>query len=154
MDAWNRFVSNNPWLVPYITRVHRFLYKASDGRIGAGGGRTTFILLSSVGRKSGQARQSPLLTLEDGDRWVVVASNGGTEQIPGWWFNLQARPETTLQAGRIRHRVRARQATPEETEKLWPRLTDVYEYFDAYQDRTQRTIPVVLLEPLTNGDGP
>ena len=117
------------------------------GRVGGGGGNTKLLLLTTVGRKSGLPRVTPLLYVENADRWFVIASNGGTEIVPGWWLNLQSRPEASIQTGREHHAVRAREATPEETLKLWPELTASYAFFTDYQDRTQREIPVVILDP-------
>jgi deazaflavin-dependent oxidoreductase (nitroreductase family) len=147
VTGFRRFIAENPWLVPYITWIHRLLYQISGGRMGAGPSQgTQFILLTTTGRKSGKERVAPLLCIAEADRWVVVASNGGTERTPAWWLNLQSHPIGQLQWGRDRHEVRGRQATDAETEALWPRLMGVWEFFGAYQERTEREIPVVILE--------
>ncbi len=143
---FRRFISQNPWLVPLVSRVHRVIYRGSGGRVGVNAGGTKLLLLTTTGRKSGLPRVTPLLYIEDADRWVVVASNGGTEKIPSWWFNLQSRPEASIQTGREHHAVRASEATPEETQKLWPKLNTSYEFFTDYQERTQREIPVVIFD--------
>jgi deazaflavin-dependent oxidoreductase (nitroreductase family) len=140
------FISRNPWVIPAIARVHRWLYQRLGGRLVARSGRTQILLLTTTGRRSGQQRVTPLLYIDDRPDFVVVASNGGTEQVPAWWRNLQAKPEARVQCGREHHEVAAREATPAETERLWARLMDAYEFFDDYQARTERTIPVVILE--------
>jgi deazaflavin-dependent oxidoreductase (nitroreductase family) len=100
-----------------------------------------------VGHKSGKRRTSPLIYLADGDDVVIVASFGGARRDPAWWPNLKANPRTTVQIGAERRQVVARQATPEEKQRLWPQLVGIYEPYEAYQRRTERDIPVVLLEP-------
>jgi len=148
-----RFITANPWVIPAITRAHRFAYQLLDGRFVDRSGDSTILLLTTTGRKSGEPRISPLLYVEDGDRLVVVASNGGTERVPAWWRNLEANPRAHVQVGRAHRDVVAREATPDEVEQLWPKLTAAYEFFDTYQERTQRTIPVVLLEPAADRGG-
>jgi deazaflavin-dependent oxidoreductase (nitroreductase family) len=143
------FISRNPWVVPAITKVHRWLYQRLGGRLVARAGRTRILLLTTLGRRSREPRVTPLLYVEDGRDFVVVASNGGQERVPGWWWNLQEHPQARVQCGREHHDVRAREATPEETRRLWPRLSEAYEFFDEYQARTARRIPVVILERLS-----
>jgi F420H(2)-dependent quinone reductase len=109
-------------------------------------GGVDILLLDHVGRKSGKRRTSPLLYIADGDDLVIVASKGGSAKHPLWWLNLRANPETTVQVGGERRRVRAREATDAERERLWPRLTKVWPDYDRYQRRTERKIPVVILE--------
>jgi deazaflavin-dependent oxidoreductase (nitroreductase family) len=82
---------------------------------------------------------------------VVVASNGGLDQDPSWWLNLQANPDTSVRTGRRVRPVRAREATAEERERLWPRLVRLYPDYASYQERRSRPIPIVLLEPRTAG---
>lgn len=103
-------------------------------------------LLTTTGRKTGRPRTLPLLFLEDGDRVVLVASQGGLPKHPLWFRNIQANPEVTIQ---IRSRVRAmhaRVATPEERAGYWPELVAMYPDFDKYQSWTDRTIPVVVCD--------
>ena len=139
-------ISRNPWVVPAITRVHRWLYQRLGGRLVARSGRTRILLLTTTGRRSGKQRVTPLLYVDDGKDCVVVASNGGQERIPAWWRNLQANPAGRAQCGRDSHDISAREASAEETKRLWPKLTVAYEFFDDYQERTEREIPVVILE--------
>jgi deazaflavin-dependent oxidoreductase (nitroreductase family) len=126
--------------------VHRFVYSRTGmGHRVPGLGRC--LLLTTTGRKSGQPRSTGLLYLEDGADIVVVASNLASDRPPAWWLNLQAEPSAEIRVGRERRRVRAREATPEEHDRLWPRLVEKYADFDEYTQRTDRHIPVVLLEP-------
>jgi deazaflavin-dependent oxidoreductase (nitroreductase family) len=139
---------NIRWLLALITHVHRLLYTVTGGRIGGGALWFHFLMLETVGRKTGRVRRIPLLYLPDGERLVVIGSNAGDDRTPAWWLNLQAEPEATAQVGRRRLRVRGRAATPAERSALWPRLVAAYRWYDDYQRRTAREIPVVILEPL------
>ena len=103
------------------------------------------LLLTTTGRKSGKKRTSPLLYLEDGQDLVLVASNGGAPVHPAWWHNLRAYPEAIVEIGRRKLWVRAEKASPEEKERLWPRLVSMYSGYEAYRHRTDREIPVVIL---------
>ncbi|HKH10002.1 MAG TPA: nitroreductase/quinone reductase family protein, partial [Rubrobacter sp.] len=91
---------------------------------------------------------TPLLYLRDGDRYVTVASNGGAPKPPLWWLNLQANPEATVETGGRKTRVRASEARGEEKRRLWKRLVGMYPSYEGYQKRTDREIPVILLEPV------
>ena len=103
-------------------------------------------LLTTTGRRSGAARTTPLLFLRDGDRIAVVASYGGRPAHPAWYLNLQADPAVEVQVGRERFAATALTASPEERERLWPRLIEMYGSYATYERRTSREIPVVLLE--------
>jgi deazaflavin-dependent oxidoreductase (nitroreductase family) len=138
---------NIRWLLALVTAVHRFLYRATGGAIGASLLGSKMLLLSHVGRRTGQERVTPLLYVEDGDRWVVVASNAGDDRHPAWWLNLRSRPEAWIQVRRERHRVKARAADAAERERLWPILEACYRSYGDYRERTQREIPIVILEP-------
>jgi len=137
---------NIRWLLAWITRVQRFLYIRTGGAIGASIFGITMLLLTTVGRRSGVERTTPLLYVEDGERLVVIGSNAGDERDPAWWLNLQANPRARVQVRRERFDVVARRADPAETERLWPRLVSAYSYFDRYRENTRRAIPVILLE--------
>jgi len=147
-------VPNIRWLLALITATHRFVYRASGGRLGHRSGGMRFLLLSSLGRKTGLPRLTPLLYVDDGDAWLVAASNAGDERPPAWWLNLMARPEATVQVGRRRVGVRARPARPDETARLWPLLEASYPHYADYREHTSREIPVVVLEPRTSASEP
>jgi F420H(2)-dependent quinone reductase len=132
-----------------FTRAHLLAYRVTGGLgpIGRIGG-APFLLLHHVGARSGEERVSPLIYLEDRDRLVIVASKGGTDRHPAWLHNLRAYPSTTVEVGRERRSVRAREATSAERENLWPRLDAIYPPYADYRRRAApRRIPLVILEP-------
>ena len=141
--------SSSPFwkLVNGIARGHVAVYRATGGRVGGKLGKAPILLLHHVGAKSGTERVAPVLYLADGDRLVVVASKGGTDKNPAWFYNLLANPETEVEVGRDRRNVRARRASDEERETFWSRLVAMYPSYDDYQRSTERTIPLVVLEP-------
>ena len=137
---------NIRWLLSLITTVHRFLYRASGGRIGHHLGSRKTLLLETVGRKSGKQRVLPLLYVDDEAGLIVVASNAGDDRPPAWWLNLKARPEASVQVGAERYAVRAREAVEPERSLLWKKLVASYAPYEEYERRTSRTIPIVVLE--------
>ncbi len=120
----------------------------------AGGAPSTLSALRRItrsqcwsGRKSQQYRTTPLLYLEEGDHWIVVASISGDDRHPDWWLNLKANPVAQIQIKRSGNQVRAREATEMERDRLWPLLVGMYSVCDDYQRQTSRKIPIVSLEP-------
>jgi deazaflavin-dependent oxidoreductase (nitroreductase family) len=107
------------------------------------------LLLDHVGAKSGIERTTPLVYVDDDPAVVLVASKGGHPKHPAWYYNLRANPDTTVQIGSERRSVHARIATPEERERLWPKAIATYSGYRGYQERTDRVIPLVILEPGT-----
>jgi deazaflavin-dependent oxidoreductase (nitroreductase family) len=128
--------------------LHTAVYRASGGRVGhkLPGVRAPMLLLDHVGAKSGTKRTSPLVYTRDGDDIVLVASKGGYPKNPAWFHNLRAHPDTEIQIGRERRRVHARVADAEERERLWPKVVATYGGYEGYQQRTERQIPLVVLE--------
>jgi deazaflavin-dependent oxidoreductase (nitroreductase family) len=134
--------------VKLMTKPTNWVYRASGGRLGGRFLRgAPVMLLTTIGRRSGRPRTAPLIYLEDGDRVVVVASKGGSARHPLWYRNLQANPDVEVQIGSEKRELRARTASAEEKDELWPRLTMIYPDYDDYQARTDRDIPIVILEP-------
>jgi deazaflavin-dependent oxidoreductase (nitroreductase family) len=130
------------------TRVHARLYRLTSGRfLPRWAEGMPVISLTTMGRKSGKPRSTPVIYVEDGDRLAVMPSNAGSEATPAWWLNLQANPEAQVQRGKERWQVRARRATPEEAERIWPMMRRSYSGFEAYRSFTEREQPIVLLEP-------
>lgn len=129
--------------------AHTFLYQRSGGRLGhtipGVGGK--MLLLDHVGAKSGVKRTSPLLYVEDGEDVVIIASKGGFPKNPAWYYNLVANPDTTVQIGPEHRPVHARVAKPEERERLWDKAVAAYHGYEDYRARTEREIPLVVLEP-------
>lgn len=139
-------------LVTQLMKGHAIVYRATGGRIGHRlPGLPQMLLLDHVGAKSGHKRTSPLLYIDDGDDLVIVASKGGYPRHPGWYHNLIANPDAEVQVGSERRPVHARVATPAERERLWPRAVESYGNYASYQKRTDREIPLVILE---RRDGP
>jgi deazaflavin-dependent oxidoreductase (nitroreductase family) len=127
---------------------HAKIYRATHGLIGYHvPGLPPVLLLDHVGAKSGKARTTPLLFARDGEDVILVASKGGYPKNPAWFHNLVANPDTTIQIGSKRMPVHARVATPEEYERLWKRAVEVYGGYEDYRRRTDRQIPLVVLEP-------
>jgi deazaflavin-dependent oxidoreductase (nitroreductase family) len=129
-------------------RIHTFLYRVSGGGIGGRVAKKPVLLLTTKGRRSGRARTTPLLYLADGDRMVIVASNGGSPRHPDWLWNLKADSGAEIQILQRRFRVRTQEAGSEERKRLWPLLVNMYPEYAKYQERTEREIPLVLLSPL------
>jgi deazaflavin-dependent oxidoreductase (nitroreductase family) len=122
-------------------------YRATDGEEGYSWQKgTTILLLTTRGRKSGAERTTPLIFERNGDDYLIVASRGGTDAPPGWYLNLQAEPEVQVQVRGDVFRAHARDATPEEKPELWRKMAAVWPDYDEYQKKTDREIPVVVLE--------
>ena len=107
---------------------------------------STILLLTTTGRTSGEARTTPLIYAQDGDRYVIVASKGGAPKHPGWYENLAKDPNVELQVMDDVFPARARTAEGEERDRLWRKANEVWPHYDEYQTRTDREIPVVVLE--------
>ncbi|WP_271799978.1 nitroreductase family deazaflavin-dependent oxidoreductase [Dietzia maris] len=143
-------------VIKVMSRVNTWAYRASGGRVG-GSWRVgsalrapvPVCLVTTTGRKSGEPRTVPLLHLPDGDRVLLVASQGGLPKHPQWYYNVLADPNVTVQVGRRRRAMTAREATPSERAELWPRLVERYADFADYQANTSRVIPVIICEPKT-----
>ena len=132
----------------WATKLHTSLFRATDGKVGGRMLGSPVLLLVATGRKSGRRRTTPLLYLQDGGRYVIVASNGGAAKHPVWWLNLRANPDATVEVGGRKTRVRATEARGAEKARLWKELIRMYPSYENYQERTDREIPVVLLDPI------
>ena len=147
---------------PYL-KLHSFIYRHSGGVIGSRFVAGRALLLTTIGRKSAKPRTCALIYVRDGERLVVVASNGGSDRPPFWLLNLQAQPDVEVQIGRNTFTARASVASAAERERLWPVVNrgnrglapilhpGARGRYDAYQGHTTRPIPLVVLEP-TTGD--
>ena len=107
---------------------------------------STVLLLTTTGRRSGEPRTTPLIYAQDGDRFVIVGSKGGAPEHPGWYRNLEKTPGVELQVGDEVFSARARTASGEERERLWRKANEVWPHYDEYARKTEREIPVVVLE--------
>jgi F420H(2)-dependent quinone reductase len=133
-------------VVKAMSVANTWIYRATGGRIGGRFLRgAPVLLLTTVGRKSGQPRTAPLLYLKEGEAYVIVASKGGMSHHPLWFGNLQANPDVEVEVGREKIPMRARQVSDEEKAALWPKLVAMYRDYADYQARTERNIPVILL---------
>ena len=121
-------------------------YRATDGEEGHEWRGTQTLLLTTTGRKSGEERTTPLIYGRSGDDYLIVASKGGAPEPPAWYLNLDADPEVGVQVKGDRFKARARTATAEEKPGMWRTMTAEWPDYDDYQSKTDREIPVVVLE--------
>jgi len=144
------------YVLPDVTLLgaeHIRRYEETDGEVGHEWNGATCLVLTTTGRKTGLERKFALIYDRDGDNYLVVASKGGAPTHPGWYLNLVANPEVTVQVRGDRFAARARTATPEEKPRLWAIMTTNWPNYDVYATRTDRDIPVVVLEPVGSGGG-
>jgi deazaflavin-dependent oxidoreductase (nitroreductase family) len=149
MDIDPLGLADRSWpILRRLMGLHTVAYRATGGLVGHRfPGAPPMLLLDHVGAKSGIERTTPLVYVEDGDDLVLVASKGGYPRNPAWFHNLRAHPEATVQVGSRRRAVRARVAGTSERDRLWPKAVAVYGGYEDYQERTDREIPLVILEP-------
>jgi deazaflavin-dependent oxidoreductase (nitroreductase family) len=127
-------------------REHVERYQETDGEVGHDWQGTTTLLLTTIGHKSGERRTTPLIYRKQGDVYTVIASKGGADEPPLWYLNLQANPEVEVQVRGDKFAARARTATPEEKPALWKAMAETWPAYDDYQRKTEREIPVIVLE--------
>jgi len=154
MDATS--LADRAWpVVRLAMSAHVRMYRVSNGRIGGRfPGGAPILLLDHVGAKTATNRTTPLIYVEDDGDVVIVASKGGHPRNPAWYHNLKANPDTTVQIGAERRAVHARLASPEERERLWPKAVATYAGYGSYQRRTNREIPLVILEARSSPTSP
>jgi deazaflavin-dependent oxidoreductase (nitroreductase family) len=133
-----------------MNAAHRLMLRASRGRLGWTANRMPVLELTTTGRKTGEKRSTMLTSpVQVGRSYIVVASRGGDDTHPAWFLNLRDEPRVeVLLAGGEKHARIARVATPEERAELWPRVIHDHSNYAGYQERTQRQIPLVFLDPL------
>jgi deazaflavin-dependent oxidoreductase (nitroreductase family) len=128
--------------------LHRVLMKGTGGRIGGTGFGMPVVILTTTGRKSGKRRETMLTSpVHDDNRVVLVASYGGDDRHPAWFLNLRDNPDVELEMRGNKRPMRARVASAEEKAALWPDVTAAYKGYAQYQTKTERDIPLVILEP-------
>jgi deazaflavin-dependent oxidoreductase (nitroreductase family) len=133
-----------PWMLFGDEHVKR--YEETDGQEGHDWEGTQTLILTTTGRKSGELRPMALIYGQHGDDYLVVASKGGAPQHPAWYLNLDANPDVDVQVWGDKFKAHARTATPEEKQELWPIMTKEWPSYDEYQTKTDRQIPLVVLE--------
>ena len=131
--------------------AHAGVYRATGGKLFGRMGKSPILLLNTVGRKSGKKRTSPLLYAMDGEDFVIIASKGGASAHPAWYLNLMANTEATVEIEDREVRVRAEEADSEEKSRLWQKMVEMYPAYDAYQEKTEREIPLLVLRPVERG---
>jgi deazaflavin-dependent oxidoreductase (nitroreductase family) len=122
-------------------------YEATNGQTGYEWNNTKILILRTTGRSSGELRKAPLIFGRDGANYLVVASKGGAPDHPGWYKNLSAHPDIEIQVKGDVIPVRARTASAEEKQRLWPTMVKEWPDYENYQKSTPRDIPVVILSP-------
>jgi len=121
-------------------------YRETGGEVGYHWNDVTTLILETTGRHSGKPCSKALIFGQDGDRYVVVASNGGAKRHPDWYLNLRDNPEVEVQVKDEVFRARARTAEGAERERLWDQMAEIWPAYNDYQRKTDRRIPVVVLE--------
>jgi len=129
--------------------AHVARYRETSGEHGHHWKGTTTLLLTTTGRRSGEQHTTPLIYQRYGDDYLIVASKGGAPEPPAWYLNLEKEPEVELQVGDEVFRARARTATADEKPDMWRTMTATWPAYDEYQSKTDREIPVVVLERMT-----
>lgn len=145
-----RWIRNSRFLallLKYFARAHIWVYRRTNGRLGARLLWFPAALLTTTGRKSGEARTTPTLYLRDGDRVILPASFGGRAENPAWYRNLKDNREVQVQIRAERMKLIARDATDDERRRYWPALIKLYPPYRGYRDATDRVIPLVVCEP-------
>jgi len=121
-------------------------YVETDGEEGHDWQGTTALILTTTGRKTGEQRSTPLIYQEHDDAYLIVASKGGADEPPAWFLNIEEKPEITVQVKADRFSARARVAEAHEKPEMWKKMTAAWPAYDEYQQKTDREIPVVVLE--------
>jgi deazaflavin-dependent oxidoreductase (nitroreductase family) len=133
-----------------MNTVHRTLMTVTGGRIGWTAGKMPVIELTTTGRKSGEQRSTMLTTpWQDGDTMAIVASAGGNDAHPAWYLNIEADPSVRVRTRDGEQSMTARTVTGDERSSLWTEISEKHANYAGYQEKTDREIPIVLLEPTT-----
>lgn len=143
-DVGKEEVHDSPagWVARHIRE-----YVETDGREGHRWNGVPTLLLTTRGRRTGKLRRTALIYGQDGHNYVVVASRGGAEHHPQWYLNLVDEPEVEIQVGADRLKGSARTADGEERQRLWTQMAEIWPDYDRYQKKTEREIPVVVIQP-------
>jgi deazaflavin-dependent oxidoreductase (nitroreductase family) len=135
------------FMLRQVTKLQVSVYRMSKGRMmNKFVGGFSVCIVTTTGAKSGAERRIALIHLPHGDNKLLVASQGGMDKMPAWFYNVRANPEVKIQYGAVEARYTARRVSDEEKAELWPHLCSLYADFDEYQARTDRNIPVFSCE--------
>jgi F420H(2)-dependent quinone reductase len=135
------------WLFKLVGKLQVAVFRRTNGKYMASMRGMPVLLLTTIGRKTRQARTTPLMYIRDGESYVITASNNGRDKHPAWFYNLQASPQVEIDLPGERLQVTATIATPAEKERFWPVLVEQAPFFDGYRKKTSRVIPMVVLKP-------
>jgi len=127
-------------------------YQETNGEVGYLWNGVPILLLTTTGRRTGEARTTPLIFGTDGERYLIVASQGGAPKHPLWYLNLVENPEVKIQVLSKHFRAMAHTATEDEKPRLWQLVTETWPNYDVYQTRTDRVIPLVVLDPIAEDE--
>ncbi len=135
-------------IIKWMSRANTWIFKKSGGKLGDKFLRGAPVgILTTIGRKSGEPRESPLLFLQEGKRIILVASQGGRANNPMWYLNLKANPQVTFRTKNEILELTAREATDAERDEYWPKLDAMYPDFVTYRSYTDRKIPIIICDP-------
>lgn len=123
-------------------------FRANGGRVGGHFEGKTLLLLHTTGAKSGRERVNPLACVQDGDRWVVIASKGGADTHPDWYHNIVANPQVTFEFGTETYQAHATVTEEPERTRLYDKMVEMMAGFDEYRKKAARVIPVIVLTPV------
>jgi deazaflavin-dependent oxidoreductase (nitroreductase family) len=143
LSSSQRFARVAPYFVPQLDRM---LHRVSGGRLSLGGSTVPSLMLTTIGAKTGQVRQTPLATMPDGASWYVVGSNYGRADHPAWTANLLAHPDTEITYKASTHRVHAHLLSPQEKAEIWPKLLHFWPAYETYTERSGRDLRVFRLD--------
>jgi deazaflavin-dependent oxidoreductase (nitroreductase family) len=134
------------WIFKQFMQFQIFMYRRSGSKTMGYVRGMPLLLLTTVGRKTGKQRVTPVMYLRDGDNYVITASNAGEDKHPSWFLNLQANPQARIEVGNMTGGVMAHPASPEEKGRLWAQLIEQAPFFEGYKKKTTRDIPMVILQ--------
>jgi len=128
-------------------KLHVLFYRLTNGSFGGRISGAEVLLLTTIGRKTGKKRTWALNYFRDGPNYVVIASNGGQQNNPGWYYNLKGKEITSVQIKNVEQKIIPRIADNEERDRLWTKITKQYTFYADYQKKTDRKIPIIILKP-------
>ncbi len=134
------------WIFRRFMGLQIYVYRRSGGKRMSQLRGMPILLLTTIGRKSGKKHATPVMYIRDGDNYVVTASNNGAEENPAWFLNLRVNPMVTVEVGGETKAMVARRASREEKLRLWPQLVEKAPFFEGYKKKTDRDIPMIILE--------